>query len=409
MIEELRVDLTDIRGLDVDPAVGLRATGGRDGLATLTVDDFVGAPVGPADGPDAVAVKRRGCARSSRSPRSASSRSRTRKCARSRSNPVVPPPPCVPDPCIENPPPLPPPVVRGPAELPPTFGIDELFLIQSEMILQCERLRDRFALLDPPFDASTSALAGIRGIGEWRSRVRHEVRRVVLPVGEGRRSAVRRGRGDHALVPPSGHVAGVVAGDRPRSRRAQGACQPSHRLGGRRERDRRRRGARHPERQRDQCAAHDRRPRLARAGRTDRLERHRLAVRQRPPADLDDREGVGERAAVGRVRAQRRVHAGAGDHVGDDLPARSARARDARRAHAGGVVRDQVRPRQQPGRRTRPRTPHHRDQGRAVEAVRVRRAARRPRPRRARGHRRRRRLQHQRWRTNDANRRYQPA
>src|SRR6202008_4934016 len=148
VIEELRTDLTGIHGLAVDPAQGLRAEGGRDGLATLAVDDFVGAPIAPDDGPDAVAVKRRGL----RALESISEigllaipDAQVRPIAL---NPVVPPPPCEPDPCIENPPPLPPPAVRGPAELPPTFGPDELFRIQSEMVLQCEGLRDRFALLD---------------------------------------------------------------------------------------------------------------------------------------------------------------------------------------------------------------------------------------------------------------------
>jgi Bacteriophage tail sheath protein len=212
VIEELRVDLTDIRGLDVDPAVGLRATGGRDGLATLTVDDFVGVPIGPADGPDAVAVKRRGL----RALESISEigllaipDAQVRPIAL---NPVVPPPPCVPDPCIENPPPLPSPVVRGPAELPPTFGINELFLIQSEMILQCERLRDRFALLDSPFDASTSALAGIRGIGEWRSRFDTKFAALYFPWVKVVDPLFGAGAGITRLVPPSGHVAGVVAG-----------------------------------------------------------------------------------------------------------------------------------------------------------------------------------------------------
>ena len=52
VIEELRTDLTDLRGLDVDPEPGpARAIGGRDGLAALAVDDFVGGRSRPTTGP----------------------------------------------------------------------------------------------------------------------------------------------------------------------------------------------------------------------------------------------------------------------------------------------------------------------------------------------------------------------
>ena len=125
----------------------------------------------------------------------------------------MPPPPCIPDPCIENPPPLRPPVPRGPAELPPTFETDELFLIQSEMVLQCERLRDRFALLDPPYDASTErARPASAASVEWRARFDTKFAALYFPWVKVVRPAVRPGAGATRLVPPSGHVAGVVAG-----------------------------------------------------------------------------------------------------------------------------------------------------------------------------------------------------
>ena len=38
------------------------------------------------------------------------------------------------------------------------------------MVLQCERLRDRFALLDAPLSTADNRLEGIRGVADWRAR-----------------------------------------------------------------------------------------------------------------------------------------------------------------------------------------------------------------------------------------------
>ncbi len=78
------------------------------------------------------------------------------------------------------------------------------------MLLQCERTRDRFALLDPPFDASLGSQVGIRDVLDWRARfdsmfgaLAFPWLQVLDPLGDARRRA--------RLVPPSGHLAGVTA------------------------------------------------------------------------------------------------------------------------------------------------------------------------------------------------------
>ncbi len=210
VIDELRTDLTDVRGLDVDPSRMLRMTGGRDGLGELAVQDFVGEPVAPDDGPAAVADKRRGLRALEEISEVALLAVPDAQVRPIEVHPVLPPEPCVPDPCLDPPTVETRPPPRGAADLPPTLGPDELFRIQSEMVLQCELKRDRFALLDAPFDASTDPLAGIRGALDWRSRFDSKYAalyfpwvRVVDPLA---------GAGPTRLVPPSGHVAGTVAG-----------------------------------------------------------------------------------------------------------------------------------------------------------------------------------------------------
>src|SRR5947208_8378621 len=91
---------------------------------------------------------------------------------------------------------------------PPSFGECDLFRIQSEMVLQCERQRDRFALLDPPWAAAHGALPGIRAVVDWRARFDSKFAalyfpwlRVLDPVGSGLLRS----------VPPCGHVGGLVA------------------------------------------------------------------------------------------------------------------------------------------------------------------------------------------------------
>jgi phage tail sheath protein FI len=210
VIEELRSDLTDLRGLEVAPDDELIAQGGRDGLAVLEVRDVIGEPLALDDGPDAVAYKTRGLRALEEISEIALLAIPDAQVRPIDVHPLAPPEPCVPDPCIPNPPPQQIRVPLAPPEHPPTFGSEELFRIQSEMILQCELKRDRFAILDPPFEAATNRLAGIRSILDWRARFDTKYAALYFPWVKivDSLSALEPTR----LVPPSGHIAGAIAG-----------------------------------------------------------------------------------------------------------------------------------------------------------------------------------------------------
>ena len=82
--------------------------------------------------------------------------------------------------------------------------------MQAALVAHCEDLRDRFALLDPPFLAARNDELGAGAINAWRARFESKYAalhypwlRVVDPLGL-RGTVVRD-------VPPSGHVAGLFA------------------------------------------------------------------------------------------------------------------------------------------------------------------------------------------------------
>jgi len=210
VIEELRTDLTDLQGLEVAPDQELVASGGRDGLAALEVRDFIGEPLAIDDGPDAVAYKKRGLRALEEISEIAILAVPDAQVRPLDVHPLALPEPCEPDPCLPNPPAEASRVPPTPPEHPPTFGSEELFRIQSEMILQCELKRDRFAVLDPPFDAAINRLAGIRSILDWRARFDSKFGALYFPWLKvvDSLSALEPTR----LVPPCGHVVGAMAG-----------------------------------------------------------------------------------------------------------------------------------------------------------------------------------------------------
>ena len=63
-----------------------------------------------------------------------------------------------------------PPVYAPEPELPPLFGLEDVYSVQAEMIGQCERLRDRVAIIDPPFAAAAGTALGLGPVRSWRSR-----------------------------------------------------------------------------------------------------------------------------------------------------------------------------------------------------------------------------------------------
>jgi hypothetical protein len=95
-------------------------------------------------------------------------------------------------------------------DLPPIFDLAQIYQVQAAMVAQCEALRDRVALLDPPYRASRSDALGAGEIRAWRERfdtrfaaLYYPWLKVVDPLR--RAGALTRD------IPPSGHIAGQYA------------------------------------------------------------------------------------------------------------------------------------------------------------------------------------------------------
>jgi len=202
VLEELREDPHVPSGLDTDLPVDLPLSGGRPGLAALGLLDLVGEPM------DDDGRGRRGL-RALERVREVGLLAFPDLHVRAHERPVTAPlPPCVPDPCLDEPASTVPPPVDLVDELPPTFPPETVYRVQAEMVAQCERLGDRFALLDAP-EGSLDPGQGLRAVLDWRSRfdtayasLSYPWLEVVDPVG---------GPGAVRLLPPSGHVAGIIA------------------------------------------------------------------------------------------------------------------------------------------------------------------------------------------------------
>lgn len=200
-----------------EPAAPLRLAGGADGLAALAVRDFVGAHATAIADDDAWADGHRGLA----------VLEAVEEVAiiavpdiHIQPRPVpgyLPPPECVVDPCLPAPPlaatPFPPSV----GDLPPRFGAEAIALVHAAMVEQCERRRDRVALLDPPYEAATRLTFALCALREWRQRFDSAFAVLYAPwltvvdplrAMPGRRSA---GAAPTRAIPPSGHAAGVFA------------------------------------------------------------------------------------------------------------------------------------------------------------------------------------------------------
>ena len=95
-------------------------------------------------------------------------------------------------------------------DLPPVFHGDEIYQVQAALIQQCEKLRDRIALLDPPFSAARDDKLGVGAVRAWRSRFDSKYAAFYYPwlrVVDPLRSPPSLTRD----IPPSGHVAGQYA------------------------------------------------------------------------------------------------------------------------------------------------------------------------------------------------------
>ena len=194
-----------------------RLHGGADGLAALTVGDFIGAVAAPGDGDAVWAQGHRGLAVLDAVEEVALLAIPDIHIQPRPAPGYAPAPECVVDPCLPAPPlgaAVYPPSV---GDLPPRFGDEAIALVQAAMVEQCERRRDRIALLDPPADAVTRLTFAMSALREWRQRFDSAFATLYAPwlaVVDPLRAVPGRRAAGGALtraIPPSGHVAGVFA------------------------------------------------------------------------------------------------------------------------------------------------------------------------------------------------------
>ena len=210
-ITELRVlPAADLESIATIADQIMPLTGGADGLAQLCAYDFIGEEIDPLDSDEVRARKARGLRTFEDVCEIAIVAVPDIHIQPKPAPRYSPPPPCVPDPCL--PMNLPPAVPRGPSvgDLPPVFSEGAIYQVQSALIQHCEKLSDRIALLEPPFNASRDDKLGIGAVRAWRSRFDSKYAafyypwlRVVDPL-RSPMSLVRE-------IPPSGHVAGQYA------------------------------------------------------------------------------------------------------------------------------------------------------------------------------------------------------
>jgi uncharacterized protein len=100
-------------------------------------------------------------------------------------------------------------IALSPIDLPPILDDVDIAYGQQAMIAQCETLRDRFALIDPPLTAQGDNL-DTSGIVGWRARFDTAFAAIYYPWLRVR-DPLAPGAAQGRLVPPSGHMAGVYA------------------------------------------------------------------------------------------------------------------------------------------------------------------------------------------------------
>ncbi len=200
------------------PSARVALQGGADGLAALSVDDFVGSDVSPAtafsDSALALARARRGIAVLGVVDEAALIAVPDIH-IRPDPLPRFLPPVCAPDPCLPTgalAPPTPPAAV---GDVPPQFGADAIYQVQAALVQHCEKRRDRFALLDAPYDTCSRLTFAVTELRDWRSRFDSQYAALYAPwlkVVDPRRNVRSGGRRDVTrAIPPSGHMAGLIA------------------------------------------------------------------------------------------------------------------------------------------------------------------------------------------------------
>ena len=200
-----------LKPLVIDPNLMIPLTGGADGLALLSVYDFIGEEVSPLDSDELKQQKQLGLRALEEINEVAILAVPDIHIQPLAISPKAPLPPCVPDSCLPPGPPSPA-IPRDTAvgDLPPVFSEREIFQMQSALVQQCEKRRDRIALLDPPFTATRDDALGVGAVRAWRSRFDSKYAAFYYPwlrVVDPLRPSVALTRD----IPPSGHVAGQYA------------------------------------------------------------------------------------------------------------------------------------------------------------------------------------------------------
>ncbi len=181
------VPLLDPSGSDLPLA------GGVDGLIHLAPDDFIACGLDPLEATPDVAIL--ACPDINIQPRLVLH-------DRPVPSPVDPCEPCI----VADAPAAPAPIPTG--ELPPVFDAAQIQRVQAAMIDQCERLRDRVAIIDPPWTAARSGALGAGPVRGWRCRFDSAFGMLYHPWLAVPDPLVRGGT---RPVPPSGHMAGQWA------------------------------------------------------------------------------------------------------------------------------------------------------------------------------------------------------
>lgn len=181
-------------------------TGGQDGIASLTLNDFLGTS-------DPLTVERRGLSVFDRVDAVgivAIPDIHIRPVLQPKPPSVVKPPQ---DPCLPSlAAPASPEDTESTLEQPPELSVDEIFAVQQAMVEHCERKQDRVAILDAVLRPDGKTSLTISEILGWRSRFDSERGfaalyypwiRVVDPL-QLEKEPLR-------MIPPCGHIAGLYA------------------------------------------------------------------------------------------------------------------------------------------------------------------------------------------------------
>jgi hypothetical protein len=205
-----RVLLPVVDGLNLSGS-SQSLTGGADGLRYLAVPDFIGAPYSALDTEEVRLESRRGIRLLGEIDEIGMLAVPDIHVRAEARHPHAPPSACTPDPCCSTVAPREAvPSEADPGDLPPSFPDEDIYRVQAALVEQCEERRDRIALLDAPYLASSDEQLGFSAARSWRHRFDSKYAafyypwiRVLDPLGDPRRLT--------RDVPPTGHVAGQFA------------------------------------------------------------------------------------------------------------------------------------------------------------------------------------------------------